>query len=110
MKRDKYKRHKRFPWLRLRGEEEEVLGVQHPRFPVGGYITHPLNESTARESLGNKGSCDVQLVRSSADWSHGLDPKENSIQTAYKELIEKAQHFIYIENQFFSTSLPYSPS
>ena len=31
-------------------------------------------------------------------------PREQSIQTAYRETIEKAQHFIYIENQFFITA------
>lgn len=45
----------------------------------------------------------AQLVRSAGHWSLGLkqDHIENSIYVAYSELIEKAKHFIYIENQFF---------
>lgn len=45
----------------------------------------------------------VQVVRSSADWSHGI-LTEHSIQNAYCQLIAEASHFIYIENQFFCTS------
>ncbi|CAG8624224.1 10142_t:CDS:10 [Funneliformis mosseae] len=52
----------------------------------------------------NKGSCTVQIVRSSAEWSLGLDKVEHSIQNAYVKIIEEAKHFIYIENQFFITA------
>lgn len=45
----------------------------------------------------------VQVCRSSADWSSGI-LKEQSIQNAYIELIRTANHYIYIENQFFITS------
>lgn len=46
------------------------------------------------------GSCRVQVVRSVSDWSHGV-LTEHSIQNAYIQLIREANHFIYIENQFF---------
>lgn len=70
---------------------------------MGGYRKHPIHPEN--EDLdGKQGPCDVQLVRSSADWSHGLLPKEHSIQNAYIAIIEQAQHFIYIENQFFITA------
>ncbi|KAF8603406.1 phospholipase D/nuclease [Ceratobasidium sp. AG-I] len=46
------------------------------------------------------GSCKVQVVRSVSDWSHGV-LTENSVQMAYCQLIMEANHFIYIENQFF---------
>jgi len=39
-------------------------------------------------------------VRSVSDWSHGVWT-EHSVQNAYKQLILEANHFIYIENQFF---------
>ncbi|KAK0243927.1 phospholipase D [Armillaria nabsnona] len=45
-------------------------------------------------------SCRVQVVRSVSDWSHGV-LTEHSIQNAYIQLILEANHFIYIENQFF---------
>jgi len=77
--------------------------VQHPAFPVGGYIQHPLHVDSAF-SLEKCGPCEVQIVRSSADWSHGILPTEHSIQNAYIENIENARNFIYIENQFFITA------
>jgi len=42
----------------------------------------------------------VQVVRSVSDWSHGV-LTERSIQNAYIKLINEANHYIYIENQFF---------
>ncbi|KIJ51188.1 hypothetical protein M422DRAFT_203211 [Sphaerobolus stellatus SS14] len=46
------------------------------------------------------GTMKVQVCRSVSDWSHGV-LTEHSIQNAYIELITNANHFIYIENQFF---------
>jgi len=43
----------------------------------------------------------VQILRSSSEWSAGLYDTERSIQNGYLYAIEKSQHFIYIENQFF---------
>ncbi|KAI9264119.1 hypothetical protein BDA99DRAFT_604576 [Phascolomyces articulosus] len=51
-----------------------------------------------------RGTCKVQIVRSSAQWSMGIRDAEHSIYMAYMECIEKAKHFIYIENQFFITA------
>lgn len=52
------------------------------------------------------GTCRCQLTRSSANWSTGLAPDhiEMSIQNAYIQSIQSAEHFIYIENQFFMSS------
>ena len=44
---------------------------------------------------------DVQVLRSSCRWSVGINKKEDSILQAYKKLIQQAEHYIYIENQFF---------
>ncbi|KAF2279398.1 phospholipase-like protein PldA [Westerdykella ornata] len=102
-KRDKYKRDPRYTWLTLEGREgddEGLVGVQRPKFPVGGYEHHPLSKLSTK-NLDNRGTVHAQILRSSADWSSGIDPEETSIQTAYCELIRKAQHFVYIENQFF---------
>ena len=40
---------------------------------------------------------DAQCVRSAAFWSCGIEKVERSIHTAYIHMIEKAEHFIYIE-------------
>ena len=47
----------------------------------------------------------VQVLRSVDNWSAG-QRHEASIHNAYLHAIEKAEHFIYIENQFFISSLP----
>ncbi|KAK1714241.1 hypothetical protein BDP67DRAFT_401014 [Colletotrichum lupini] len=105
VKRDKYKRDDRFDWIQLRGrlaEDEDLVGVQRPKHPVGEYLTHPLDEKSL-SNLENKGSMHAQIVRSSADWSSGI-LTDHSIQNAYCEIISKAEHFVYIENQFFITA------
>ncbi|KAF9438762.1 hypothetical protein BGZ76_005068 [Entomortierella beljakovae] len=78
-------------------KREKGMKKGHMKFltPKGEFV------STRNES-GWTGSQKVQLLRSSTTWSQGVD-LEHSIQTAYLESIEKAEHFIYIENQFFVT-------
>jgi len=105
VKRDKYKRDDRFDWLLMpgrTGEDEDLIGVQRPKHPVGEYINHPLTPMESNP-LGQKGTVNAQVVRSSSDWSSGI-VTEHSIQNAYKELIRGAEHYIYIENQFFITA------
>jgi hypothetical protein len=46
----------------------------------------------------NPVACSVQMVRSMAMWS-GANRKETSLCHAHFALINKAKHFIYIENQ-----------
>nr|CAB3461725.1 unnamed protein product [Digitaria exilis] len=46
------------------------------------------------------------VVRSVGQWSAGTSQIEGSIHNAYLTLIEKAEHFVYIENQFFISGLP----
>ncbi|KAF7727103.1 Phospholipase D1 [Apophysomyces ossiformis] len=61
--------------------------------PKGEYVA-------ARDESKFRGTCRVQVVRSSAEWSQGIF-REFSIYSAYMECISKAKHFVYIENQFF---------
>ncbi|KAF9910454.1 Phospholipase D1 [Linnemannia zychae] len=56
------------------------------------------------DEMGLKGDCEVQILRSVSSWSIGVKEPECSILTAYLAAIERAEHFIYIENQFFITS------
>ena len=44
---------------------------------------------------------EVQVLRSASEWSAGIKNTENSILQAYYKLIDEAEHYIYIENQFF---------
>ncbi|KOS21411.1 Phospholipase D1 [Escovopsis weberi] len=105
VKRDKYKRDGRYDWLTLEGREgenEDLVGVQRPKHPVGDYVKHPLSPLDTKR-LDDRGTVRAQLVRSSADWSSGI-LTERSIQNAYCEVIRGAQHYVYIENQFFITA------
>lgn len=50
--------------------------------------------------------CPIQVLRSVSTWSCGFlepDTVEQSIHEAYIDTITRAQHYIYIENQFFIT-------
>ncbi|KAG2180333.1 hypothetical protein INT44_003335, partial [Umbelopsis vinacea] len=57
----------------------------------------------ARDETKFKGTCRVQVLRSSTEWSQGVE-REFSIYNAYMEAISRAKHFVYIENQFFITA------
>ncbi|KAF9312591.1 hypothetical protein BG003_006127 [Podila horticola] len=78
-------------------KREKGMKKSHMKFltPKGEFV------STRNES-GWTGSQKVQILRSSTIWSQGVD-LERSIQDAYLTSIENAEHFIYIENQFFVT-------
>jgi len=106
VKRDKYKRDGRYDWLLIEGrdgEDEDLIGVQRPKHPVGDYIHHPVTPLSGKTLGDQRGSVHAQIVRSSTDWSSGI-LVEHSIQNAYCELIRNAEHFVYIENQFFITA------
>ncbi|KAG8649641.1 hypothetical protein MANES_08G114700v8 [Manihot esculenta] len=55
--------------------------------------------------VGPRTACHCQVIRSVSQWSAGASQTEESIHYAYCSFIEKAQHFIYIENQFFISGL-----
>lgn len=57
---------------------------------------HPILDPHAR-------NIKIDVLRSS---SSSVKPHETSIHQAYLDAITSAEHFIYIENQFFSSSLP----
>lgn len=71
-------------------------------------VFHKINRKPTESTMY---SHNVQVIRSAGNWSLGLKSNkvENSIQMAYLELIEKAEHFIYIENQFFISSTAGNP-
>lgn len=105
IKRDKYKRSDDVDWMLMEGrtgEMEDIIAVQRPKYPCGEYIQHPLTPLSTKPR-GNQGTVRAQVVRSSDDWSSGI-LNEHSIQNAYCEIIRNAEHFVYIENQFFITA------
>ncbi|GAA5985829.1 hypothetical protein JCM5350_006905 [Sporobolomyces pararoseus] len=107
----KYRHDDRFPPLafphHVEPDEQPPSAIsRHPhlqRFAEIGkhFSVHKQAPPEGWEKPG--GTVKVQVLRSSADWSHGI-LKEHSIQNAYRQLILEANHSIYIENQFFITS------
>lgn len=107
IKRDKYKRDPSVDWLTIEGRDgdhEDLIAVQRPKHPMGEYVHHPLTPLAGKPwAHEHQGTVHAQIVRSSADWSSGI-LTEHSIQNAYSEVIRNAQHYVYIENQFFITA------
>ncbi|TFK21685.1 phospholipase D [Coprinopsis marcescibilis] len=104
--------NERFVWLALPHEPEAAPNepvARHPhleqwkdighKYKQRWHGTHSGDESH-RYPQSNNAACRVQVVRSASDWSHGV-LVEHSIQDAYIGLINEAEHFIFIENQFF---------
>jgi phospholipase D1/2 len=93
-------------------DPEHDAVARHPhteRFhEYGEVFKHPFHKERRefQQPEGDEegsGTMDVQVVRSCGDWSNGT-LTECSIQNAYIEMIREANHFIYIENQFFITA------
>ncbi|WWC93003.1 uncharacterized protein L201_007967 [Kwoniella dendrophila CBS 6074] len=125
VKNIKYKHDHRMEWLSLpfpwddvksRHDEEKLIKdnefrLHHPHLSdwkdKGRQFFHPYHfpPSEAPKAVDPVpyGTCRVQVLRSAADWSHGI-LLENSIQQAYIGLIREANHCIYIENQFCNIS------
>ncbi|ORY83887.1 hypothetical protein BCR37DRAFT_366860 [Protomyces lactucae-debilis] len=81
-----------------------LLRTKPPRRPMAMLLPPSDYDPADLEKYGLTGTCEVQILRSSGNWSLGLDATEHSIQNAYCSLIKESEHFIYIENQFFITS------
>src|SRR5690554_1809910 len=54
-------------------------------------------ERDERETESFSSTCDVQVLRSISSWSGSLS-KETSIYSAYLDVIDESEKFIYIEN------------
>lgn len=82
-----------------------VLRQRKPTRPTPFLLPPPDFAPGDLEELGLDGTCEVQILRSSSNWSIGTPDKvEDSIHQAYIKMIEKSEHFVYIENQFFISS------
>lgn len=113
-------------------KQSKSLDKQNAPFlkpPAGGYSSYQNFKISLENRLlrshhfphathGVQGTCRVQVLRSSAEWSSGIPLEviiflcvivsfiltvwKHSIQNAYIDVISQARHYIYIENQFFS--------
>eukprot|EP01006_Ploeotia_vitrea_P035453 TRINITY_DN65877_c10_g1_i1.p1 TRINITY_DN65877_c10_g1~~TRINITY_DN65877_c10_g1_i1.p1 ORF type:complete len:778 (-),score=302.33 TRINITY_DN65877_c10_g1_i1:41-2374(-) len=64
-------------------------------------VPHPYQHRPAP----SVGTCVAQVVRSQAEWSGETNRTDCSLYEAHVRMIELAQHFIYIENQYFACSM-----
>ncbi|KAI9267423.1 hypothetical protein BY458DRAFT_533912 [Sporodiniella umbellata] len=103
-------------WNFIKHEKaRNIEAIPYLQPPLGGmgrqqhYFEENQEEHVYRKQRHNprtrgvKGTMRVQVLRSSAKWSTGED-LEHSIQNAYVATILGAEHYVYIENQFFITS------
>jgi len=81
--------------------EQSTLIV--PEIPWDSRVPYE-NVELSDEDLGCAG-CNVQIVRSVATWSAGTSAPEQSIYKAYVDLITEARHLIFIQNQYFISSI-----
>ena len=87
----------------LEGEAQTLGEAMRGRFEEGKqYLAGNEHHGRMQSHLQQDG-ISGQIVRSCTKWSHGV-PTEHSIANAYISIIENAQHFVYIENQFFITA------
>ncbi|KAL1743202.1 hypothetical protein HDZ31DRAFT_83591 [Schizophyllum fasciatum] len=113
VKKRKYRNKERYDWLALPHKVEVAPNeavARHPqretwhemgkRYKQYWHRGPEEDEPEPPYTPPNPSTCNVQVVRSVSDWSHGV-LTEHSIQNAYIQLINEAEHFIYIENQFF---------
>eukprot|EP01133_Synstelium_polycarpum_P003574 gene3574-4089_t len=108
------KNHPRIPWhdiaISLNGHAARDVAVNfiqrwnHAKNSNRDYKKYPYLVPSMEQPLPTTGTAKVQIVRSVCDWSAGQS-LENSIYKAYINLINMSQHFIYIQNQFFISSV-----
>ena len=114
LKELKYKRDKTYSLISFPNgaenlddvDEDDDAVARHPfttRFhSIGEHFKHPWHRERRAlqgpEGEEGGGTVDIQVLRSSADWSTGI-LTEHSILNAYQQLITEAVHCIYIENQ-----------
>lgn len=72
-------------------------------FPILPLPSAPT-ASTKGSARGSGQTNQVQVVRSASYWNMDLE-KEDSYYQAHLDMIAEAEHYIYIENQYFSKSL-----
>lgn len=72
---------------------------------IGKNIPYIVPHSKVNLTQLDHPNCNVQLLRSATKWSLGIENEEKSMYEAQIEAILNSKHFIYIENQFFFSSI-----
>lgn len=84
--------------------EKTRENISYPYLIPKSYNDIRVDKNFWNKSKVNLERVTVQALRSASHWSAGfidVDYEEQSIHEAYVETITRAQHYIYIENQFF---------
>jgi phospholipase D1/2 len=84
--------------------EKARENISYPYLMPKSYVDMRIDENFFPKNKMSMSRVTCQVVRSVSQWSCGYieaDNCEQSIHEAYIQTITKAQHFIYIENQFF---------
>ncbi|GAB7359169.1 hypothetical protein MBLNU230_g5236t1 [Neophaeotheca triangularis] len=81
-KRDKYKRDERYDWLTMTGrtgEDEDLIGVQRPKHPVGEYVHHPFSDLSQKTGDPNQaGAGHKNLGKDTGGAVDGLNVPEDA--------------------------------
>ncbi|KAF3845206.1 hypothetical protein F7725_008369 [Dissostichus mawsoni] len=99
--------HSRMPWHDIASvvHGRAARDIMKPKYRSLSYpFLLPKSHSTADDLRYQVPGCvnvKAQVLRSAADWSAGIKYHEESIHSAYIQVIAKSKHYIYIENQFF---------
>jgi phospholipase D1/2 len=108
-KRDKYKRDDRYDWLTLTGrsgEDEDLIGVQRPKHPVGDYVNHPftpLQDKAANPHRTRTGHVEVasneRLGERSAGQVSAGAIREQDDDEIFHDAHENVDEHGYLQNQ-----------
>nr|XP_040569345.1 LOW QUALITY PROTEIN: phospholipase D1-like [Lepeophtheirus salmonis] len=90
-------------WNAIKAEKAKH-NINYPFLIPKSYESMERDIPPPHPSLEHLCNANCQVLRSSSNWSAGIDEVENSIETAMISCIQDAERFIYIENQFFITS------
>ncbi|XP_009417749.2 phospholipase D zeta 1 isoform X1 [Musa acuminata AAA Group] len=98
-----------YSYPKTQREQDFNMFVQPPIQNADWWVTHERGSQVVStdesRQVGPRTPCRCQVIRSVSQWSAGTSQTEESIHKAYVHLIEKAEYFLYIENQFFISGL-----
>ncbi|URE38688.1 phospholipase D [Musa troglodytarum] len=98
-----------YSYPRTQREQDCNMFTQPPIQNADWWETHERSSQVVStdesRQVGPRTPCRCQVIRSVSQWSAGTSQTEESIHKAYVHLIDKAEYFLYIENQFFISGL-----
>ncbi|CAB4065035.1 PLD1_2 [Lepeophtheirus salmonis] len=90
-------------WNAIKAEKAKH-NINYPFLIPKSYESMERDIPPPHPSLEHLYNANCQVLRSSSNWSAGIDEVENSLRQPMISSIQDAERFFYIENQFFITS------